>query len=105
MTENTLAKLFEHNNWANRQIIRTCSALGDDQLDARRMCRRHRFKLRGAGFLELVEHLPSLGDAFATGQQAMVAQDHGLPRRALGPRYAWPPNRPGPPILRGSPDP
>ena len=34
MTENILAKLFEHNNWANRQIIRACSGLGDDQLDA-----------------------------------------------------------------------
>ncbi len=33
MTENTCAKLFEHNNWANRQIIRACSALSDDQLD------------------------------------------------------------------------
>lgn len=26
--------LFEHNNWANDQIIRTCLGLGDDQLDA-----------------------------------------------------------------------
>ncbi len=34
MTENILAKLFEHNNWANRQIIRACSALSEDQLDA-----------------------------------------------------------------------
>ena len=34
MTEDILAKLFEHNNWANRQIIRACSALSDDQLDA-----------------------------------------------------------------------
>ena len=31
---NTLAKLFEHNNWANLQIIEVCSALGDEQLDA-----------------------------------------------------------------------
>jgi len=29
-----LAGLFEHNNWANRQIIRACAALSDEQLDA-----------------------------------------------------------------------
>ncbi len=29
-----LAKLFEHNNWANLQIIQACSGLSDDQLDA-----------------------------------------------------------------------
>ncbi len=34
MTANTLAKLFEHNNWANARIIQACSALGDEQLDA-----------------------------------------------------------------------
>ena len=34
MTENILAKLFEHNNWANLQIIQACSALSDEQLDA-----------------------------------------------------------------------
>ncbi len=34
MTENLLEKLFEHNNWANRQIIQACSALSDEQLDA-----------------------------------------------------------------------
>jgi len=34
MTENILVKLFEHNNWANLQIIRACSALSDEQLDA-----------------------------------------------------------------------
>jgi uncharacterized damage-inducible protein DinB len=33
MAENFLAKLFEHNNWANAQIIRACSALSDAQLD------------------------------------------------------------------------
>ncbi len=31
---NVLAKLVELNNWANRQIIRACAALPDDQLDA-----------------------------------------------------------------------
>ena len=34
MTENILGKLFEHNNWANLQIIQACSALSDEQLDA-----------------------------------------------------------------------
>jgi len=34
MTENILAKLFEHNNWANTQIIEACSTLSDEQLDA-----------------------------------------------------------------------
>jgi uncharacterized damage-inducible protein DinB len=28
------AKIFEHNNWANRRLIEACSALGDEQLDA-----------------------------------------------------------------------
>lgn len=34
MTENILARLFEHNNWANIKIIEACSALSADQLDA-----------------------------------------------------------------------
>jgi len=34
MTENFLVKLFEHNNWANLRILRACSALTDEQLDA-----------------------------------------------------------------------
>jgi uncharacterized damage-inducible protein DinB len=34
MTENILEKLFEHNNWANLRIIKACSALSDEQLDA-----------------------------------------------------------------------
>ncbi len=34
MTENILEKLFEHNNWANLQILRACSTLSDEQLDA-----------------------------------------------------------------------
>jgi len=35
MNENMPAKLFEHNNWANLQIIQACSALSDEQLDAK----------------------------------------------------------------------
>ncbi len=34
MTENFLEKLFEHNNWANLQMIQACSTLSDEQLDA-----------------------------------------------------------------------
>lgn len=34
MTENFLVKIFEHNNWANLQIIQACSSLSDEQLDA-----------------------------------------------------------------------
>ena len=34
MTGNILVKLFEHNNWANIQIIQACSTLSDKQLDA-----------------------------------------------------------------------
>jgi uncharacterized damage-inducible protein DinB len=34
MTENILARLFEHNNWANEQIMKACTALTDEQLDA-----------------------------------------------------------------------
>ena len=33
MGENILAKLFEHNNWANQKIIEVCAALTDEQLD------------------------------------------------------------------------
>ena len=34
MSENFLARLFEHNNWANQNIIETCLTLTDEQLDA-----------------------------------------------------------------------
>lgn len=34
MGKSFLEKLFEHNNWANQQIIATCAALSDEQLDA-----------------------------------------------------------------------
>jgi uncharacterized damage-inducible protein DinB len=34
MSEHVLVKLFEHNDWANSQIIQACSALSDAQLDA-----------------------------------------------------------------------
>ena len=34
MEENFLEKIFEHNNWANLQIIQVCLALSNEQLDA-----------------------------------------------------------------------
>lgn len=34
MTENFLARLFEHNNWANLRIMEVCSTLSNEQLDA-----------------------------------------------------------------------
>jgi uncharacterized damage-inducible protein DinB len=34
MSENILAKLFEHNNWANQKIIQACYDLSDQHLDA-----------------------------------------------------------------------
>jgi uncharacterized damage-inducible protein DinB len=33
MTDNILVKLFEHNHWANLQIIQACSDLSEEQLD------------------------------------------------------------------------
>jgi uncharacterized damage-inducible protein DinB len=34
MSDEVLIKLFEHNNWANLQMIRVCAALSDELLDA-----------------------------------------------------------------------
>lgn len=34
MTENILARIFEHNNWANQRIMEVCATLSDEQLDA-----------------------------------------------------------------------
>jgi len=34
MSENILAKLFEHNNWANLRLIEVCENLTKEQLDA-----------------------------------------------------------------------
>jgi uncharacterized damage-inducible protein DinB len=34
MNENYLARIFEHNNWANQQIVEVCLTLSDEQLDA-----------------------------------------------------------------------
>lgn len=34
MINHFLEKMFEHNNWANLQVIRACAELSDEQLDA-----------------------------------------------------------------------
>ncbi len=34
MADNFLVRIFEHNNWANQEIIQACSGLNDEQLDA-----------------------------------------------------------------------
>lgn len=34
MNENMLVKIFEHNNWANLQVLQACAVLSDEQLDA-----------------------------------------------------------------------
>jgi uncharacterized damage-inducible protein DinB len=34
MTDHIFGKLFEHNNWANIQVIQACSTLSAEQLDA-----------------------------------------------------------------------
>ena len=34
MSEDFLVSLFEHNHWANLQILQACAALTDEQLDA-----------------------------------------------------------------------
>jgi uncharacterized damage-inducible protein DinB len=34
MTDNVLARLFEHHNWANARMIEVCSTLTDEQLEA-----------------------------------------------------------------------
>lgn len=35
MNTDHLIKMFEHNNWANQQIIQACTTLSGEQLDAR----------------------------------------------------------------------
>lgn len=34
MNNQILVRIFEHNNWANTQIIQVCAGLNDEQLDA-----------------------------------------------------------------------
>jgi uncharacterized damage-inducible protein DinB len=90
MTENILVKLFEHNNWANDQIIQACSALSDEQLDAepqsatKGSIRRTLEHLVGSqhGYLSLltlpVEARHDIRPAFAELQEAAKISGEGL---------------------------
>jgi uncharacterized damage-inducible protein DinB len=90
MTENILVKLFEHNNWANMQIIEACSALSDEQLDAEpksatqgsiRNTLTHLVSSQ-RGYLALltlpVEARPTTALAFAELQEALRVSGEGI---------------------------
>src|SRR6266516_3699867 len=90
MTENIFVKLFEHNNWANLQIIQACSALSDEQLDAEpqsatkgsiRSTLSH-FVTAQRGYLALltlpVEERPNTPLAFAEMQESAAISGEGL---------------------------
>ena len=90
MAENILVKLFEHNNWANSQIIQACSALSDEQLDAEpqsatkgsiRLTLLHLVASQ-QGYLSLltlpVEARPNVPPAFAELQESASISGEGL---------------------------
>ena len=90
MTENFLVKLFEHNNWANLQIIQACSALSDEQLDAEpqsatkgsiRTTLLH-FVASQRGYLSLltlqVEERPTIPPTFAELQESASSSGEGF---------------------------
>ncbi|HEX6303357.1 MAG TPA: DinB family protein [Anaerolineales bacterium] len=90
MSENILVKLFEHNNWANRQIIQACSALSDEQLDAEpqsstkgsiRATLLH-FVASQRGYLSLltlpVEERPTVPPAFSELQESARTSGEGF---------------------------
>jgi uncharacterized damage-inducible protein DinB len=90
MNENILVRLFEHNNWANAQIIKACSALSDEQLDAepqsatKGSIRRTLSHLVTSqrGYLSLltlpVEARPNVPPAFAELQESARISGEGL---------------------------
>jgi len=90
MTEIFLMKLFEHNNWANLQIIQACTALSDDQLDAepqsatKGSIRRTLMHLVSSqqGYLSLltlpVEARPNVPPRFAELQESARISGEGL---------------------------
>jgi len=96
MTDNTLAKLYEHNNWANLQIIRACTALTDEQLDAepqsatKGTIRSTLLHLVGAqgGYLALLtlpaEERPGRELAWDALEQSVTASGNGLLAVAKG---------------------
>jgi len=90
MSGNFLVKLFEHNNWANDQIIRTCNTLSDEQLDAepksatKGSIRRTLTHLVSSqqGYLSLltlpVEARPDVRPAFSELQESARISGEGL---------------------------
>ena len=96
MTENILEKLFEHNNWANLQIIQACSALSDEQLDAephsatKGTIRRTLLHLVHSqlGYLSLltmpVDKRPDVAPTFAELQESARISGEGLQALARG---------------------
>jgi uncharacterized damage-inducible protein DinB len=97
MNENFLVKLFEHNNWANFQIIQACSGLTDEQLDAepksvtKGTIRRTLVHLVSSqqGYLRtltlpLEARLESSSVAFAELQESAVKSGEGLLELASG---------------------
>lgn len=96
MAENTLEKLFEHNNWANQQIIQACSALSDEQLDAEPQTatmgsiRQTLLHLVASqrGYLALltlpIEERPTVPLAFAEVQESARISGEGLLALARG---------------------
>ena len=90
MAEHILARLFEHNNWANLQIIQVCSTLSDEQLDSQSQSatkgsiRRTLEHLVNSqhGYLSLltlpVEARHAISPAFAELQEAARISGDGL---------------------------
>jgi len=90
MNDNFLVKLFEHNNWANLQIVQVCSALSDAQLDSepqsvtKGSIRKTLLHLVTSqrGYLALltlpVEAKPNTPLAFAELQESVIKSGAGL---------------------------
>ena len=91
MADRILAKLFEHNNWANARIIEACSALSDEQLDAQpqsatkgsiRLTLRHLIDAQESYLSQLMGVEPRLNwqspPTFGELQQAANASGEGL---------------------------
>ena len=90
MTENILVRLFEHNNWANAQILQACSLCSDEQLDAAPQSAT-KDNIRGTlshlvlsqrGYLALltlpVDHRPRTPLAFNELQDSITISGEGL---------------------------
>ena len=103
MTDNFLAKIFEHNNWANRKIIEVCYALRNEQLDAephsitKGNIRETLIHLVSSqrGYLALltlpVEERPTTPLEFAELEESARRSGEGLLALASGEREPWGP--------------